>query len=166
MFQYIFQVVLFQLLFLLIYDGFLKRETFFNYNRIYLLATVILSFILPFVQLGIFENTVPQQLIIKLPEVVIGNLDPEPTVFKVQGATQTANENIWQWHYIIYIGMLLATVIFVAKLVKLIWLIENNPRRWQGDILLIKLMKSSAAFSFSTEFLWANTLINTTNKPY
>lgn len=148
MFQYIFQVVLFQLLFLLIYDGFLKRETFFNYNRIYLLATVILSFILPFVQLGIFENTVPQQLIIKLPEVVIGNLDPEPTVFKVQGATQTDNENIWQWHYIIYIGMLLATVIFVAKLVKLIWLIENNPRRWQGDILLIKLMKSSAAFSF------------------
>lgn len=148
MFQYIFQVVLFQLLFLVIYDGFLKRETFFNHNRIYLLATVILSFLLPFVQLGIFENTMPQQLIIKLPEVVIGALDAESAGVTVQGTTQSINENIWQWHYIIYIGMMLATLIFITKLVRLVWLIENNPKRWQGDILLIKLIKSSAAFSF------------------
>lgn len=148
MLQYIFQVVLFQLLFLLIYDGFLKRETFFNYNRIYLLATVILSFLLPFVQLGVFENTVPQQLIIKLPEVVIGTLDSESAIVAVQGTAQTINQNIWQWHYLIYIGMLLATLMFITKLVRLVWLIENNPKRWQGDILLIKLIKSNAAFSF------------------
>jgi bla regulator protein blaR1 len=48
----------------------------------------------------------------------------------------------------IYAGMLIATSLFVIKLFKLLYLIEKNPKRWHGDILLIKLLKSTAAFSF------------------
>lgn len=148
MLNYLFQIVLFQLLFLLIYDAFLKRETFFNYNRLYLLATAVLSFVLPLVQFQVFANSIPEVLVINLPEVVIGNVDTTKSIASSQTATEITMQGNWQWMYVIYAGMLIATSLFVIKLFKLLYLIEKNPKRWHGDILLIKLLKSSAAFSF------------------
>jgi len=36
---------------------FLKRETYFHFNRFYLLSTIIVAFALPLLNLGLFENT-------------------------------------------------------------------------------------------------------------
>ena len=68
----IIQIVLFQTLFLLVYDLFLRRETFFNYNRIYLLLTSIFSLVLPFVKLSELRKVTTQETVIRLPEVFIG----------------------------------------------------------------------------------------------
>jgi hypothetical protein len=133
---------------LLIYDAFLKRETFFNYNRLYLLATAVLSFVLPLVQLQVFANTMPEALIINLPEVVIGNIEASQAKSTLEPTSQIVERSSWKWLYVIYAGMLIATSLFVIKLFKLLYLIEKNPKRWHGDILLIKLLKSTAAFSF------------------
>jgi len=46
MLYYVLQTIAFQLFFLIVYDVFLKRETFFNWNRAYLLLTASLSFLL------------------------------------------------------------------------------------------------------------------------
>jgi hypothetical protein len=46
----ILQIVAFQALFLLVYDLLLRKETFFNYNRAYLLVTSMLSIALPFIK--------------------------------------------------------------------------------------------------------------------
>lgn len=148
MLNYLFQIILFQLLFLLIYDAFLKRETFFNYNRLYLLTTAVLSFVLPLVQLQVFANSIPEVLVINLPEVVIGNVDNTKSIASSQTASEITMQGNWQWMYVIYAGMLIATSVFVIKLFKLLYLIEKNPKRWHGDILIIKLLKSTAAFSF------------------
>lgn len=43
MLHYFLQVIGFQLFFLIIYDIVLKKETFFNLNRAYLLITALLS---------------------------------------------------------------------------------------------------------------------------
>ena len=48
MLHYILQTIVFQLLFLMVYDVFLKKETFFNWNRFYLLVSAFLSIVLPF----------------------------------------------------------------------------------------------------------------------
>src|SRR5690606_36667263 len=69
----IIQVAAFQLVFLMIYDAFLKKETFFNWNRFYLLITAILSVVIPFIRLDVFKNSIPQEYIINLPEIFIGN---------------------------------------------------------------------------------------------
>lgn len=148
MLNYLFQIILFQLLFLLIYDAFLKRETFFNYNRLYLLTTAVLSFVLPLVQLQVFANSIPEVLVINLPEVVIGNVDNTKSIASSQTASEITMQGNWQWMYVIYAGMLIATSVFVIKLFKLLYLIEKNPKRWHGDILIIRLLKSTAAFSF------------------
>ena len=47
MITYIIQIIAFQLIFLLVYEALLKKETFFNYNRWYLLSTSVLSLLLP-----------------------------------------------------------------------------------------------------------------------
>ena len=44
--SYIIQVIAFQLVFLIIYDAFLKRETFFNWNRVYLIASALISVVI------------------------------------------------------------------------------------------------------------------------
>ena len=48
---YIIQVMVIQVLFLAVYDFFLSKETFHNYNRWYLLGAPVLSFVLPLVKI-------------------------------------------------------------------------------------------------------------------
>lgn len=68
----LFQILFFQILFLGIYDLFLKKETFFNLNRAYLLFAPVLGCALPFISLGFIQQNIPQQYVFHLPTVVIG----------------------------------------------------------------------------------------------
>lgn len=71
MIHYILQIIVYQLLFLVVYDIFLKKETFFTWNRCYLLITPILSFILPFIKIDAIRETIPTSYTIALPEVLL-----------------------------------------------------------------------------------------------
>src|SRR6056297_51568 len=62
MITYILESLAFQLVFLLTYDLFLKKETFFQWNRVYLLGTFVLSFLLPWVKIEALKTTMPQEL--------------------------------------------------------------------------------------------------------
>ncbi|GHC46864.1 M56 family metallopeptidase [Ulvibacter litoralis] len=77
MIHYILQTLVFQLLFLAVYDLFLKNETFFTWNRVYLLITPLLSLVLPFVKLDIIRQSIPENYVIQLPTVFVGNTPPE-----------------------------------------------------------------------------------------
>ncbi len=148
MLHYILQTIAFQLFFLIIYDAFLKRETFFNWNRAYLLFTSVLSVVLPFIKIDQFKEVVPQQFLINLPEVILGNLNPvnfnivsEPGVNAVPGF-------VFSWQLLLFIGTIIAFILFAYKLIKIALLISSNPKRWQGNIRIVKLINSNAAFSF------------------
>ena len=109
MINYIVQVVLFQVLFLAVYDLFLNRETFFKWNRLYLIATPVLSFIIPLLKFDIFKNTVPQEYIVMLPEVVI---NPQVIIEQSSNSAETTN-----YLMLIFIsGVVLFTVLFLVKL--------------------------------------------------
>lgn len=73
MVHYVFQLFTFQLLFLAVYDLFLKKETFFQYNRVYLLCTSILSIALPLLKIGVLRQAIPQEYLVQLPLVFIGD---------------------------------------------------------------------------------------------
>jgi len=152
MLQYIIQIIAFQLLFLIIYDLFLKRETFFNWNRAYLLTTALLSLILPFIKIGRFKNVIPQIYVLQLPEINIGQITPVSAETSdinalVTAATRTTTTD-WSWSIIFYLGLVISAGIFLVKLYKLVLIIQNNPRRWKGNVLIVTLLKSTAAFSF------------------
>lgn len=53
MIQYILECIAFQLVFLVIYDFYLKRETFFQWNRCYLIGAYPLSLFLPWIKIEV-----------------------------------------------------------------------------------------------------------------
>src|SRR5690606_3702851 len=145
---YMLQVAAFQLVFLMIYDAFLKKETFFNWNRLYLLVTAILSVIIPFIRLDVFKNTIPQEYIISLPTVFIGN-GTAANQHVVQLETVIIESNSFlPWENVFYSGVVLASLLFAFKIVKVILLLVKTPKSKLGNLLIINLMNSNAAFSF------------------
>ncbi|WP_138432881.1 M56 family metallopeptidase [Winogradskyella algicola] len=156
----IIQIVLFQTLFLLVYDLFLRRETFFNYNRIYLLLTSVFSIVLPFVKLPELRKVTTQETVIRLPEIFIGDgssINANPYLAGQINEAAITNSQLPIWQIVLYIGMVLAVLMFVVKIAKLYFIKNNNPKRWKGDVLVVNLLKSSAAFSFfNTVFLGDN----------
>jgi len=142
MIHYILQVLTFQLIFIVLYDFFLKRETFFNLNRSYLLITPLISFLIPFIKFEILSNVFPKEYIIALPEVIVGTTT-EPNFLE---ATSNAETPLWQ--YVMYIGSAISLLIFCIKLFKIYQLKRNNETIIHRDYIKIILKKSTAAFSF------------------
>lgn len=146
MLHYILQTVVFQLLFLVVYDLFLKRETFFNYNRIYLLSTALLSLVLPFIQIESVKSIVTQNYRIILPEIILGDAN---NISTTAITIETINQSVyWSWSLILYLGMCIAALLFAYKIIQIIRLIITSQRYKKGSLVIVRLVKSNAAFSF------------------
>lgn len=149
MVHYTIQTIAFQVFFLLIYDVFLKKETFFNWNRFYLLATAFLSLILPFIKVNSFKEVIPQQYIISLPEIILGqqgSTTNNPILLNT--VTIENNNGISAWEIVFYLGLIMACCLFLYKLIKVTVLIIRNPKTYEGQLTLVKLINSNVAFSF------------------
>lgn len=146
----IFQIIVFQAIFLLVYDFLLRKETFFNYNRAYLIITSIISLVLPFVRFPKLREVTTKDLVIQLPEVFIGEpiITQQEIVVTEQAGIMLEQPQTPLWQIIAFVGMGIATLIFAFKIFKLVWLKSKNPKRWKGDVLVVKLINSTAAFSF------------------
>ncbi|WP_418604658.1 energy transducer TonB [Hwangdonia sp.] len=148
MIHYILQTVAFQLIFLLAYDVFLKKETFFKWNRLYLLATALLSLVLPFIKLESFKKVVPQNYIITLPEVVLGQSAANANNTMALNAVVLEQNTFSIWELVFYMGLSVAFGLFVFKIIKIAALVIKNPKQSVGNIVLVELLNSTAAFSF------------------
>lgn len=141
MINYILQVILFQILFLAVYDFFLKKETFFKWNRLYLLLSPILALIIPLLKLESIQKSMPKEYVISLPEVI---LNPQVVI------EQTTNTNfkVDYISIIFWIGVLIFTFLFLLKLTKIIRLIISNKVIKKGWYSLVILNHKRVAFSF------------------
>lgn len=148
MLHYIVQTIAFQLLFLIIYDLFLKKETFFNWNRLYLLLTPVLSLIIPLVKIPQLSKVVPQNYVVRLPEVFIGDASaPQITTTQLEPVViQTQSVSLWET--VFYLGMLVMVSIFMYKVFVLFRLIHKNPRFRKHNLVIVQLLRSTSAFSF------------------
>ncbi|WP_239970528.1 M56 family metallopeptidase [Confluentibacter citreus] len=162
MIAYFIQVAAFQLVFLMIYDAFLKKETFFNWNRIYLLSTAILSVVIPFIRLEAFKNTIPQQYIVNLPEVIIGNTLTSQNTIQLDTVI-IESKPFWTWENVLYLGITLAALLFAFKIAKVILMLIKNPKSKFGNLLIINLLNSNAAFSFFN-YIFLGDHLNETDK--
>ena len=140
MINYILQVILFQVLFLAIYDFFLSKETFFTKNRWYLLCTPVLSFLIPFIKIPSFQRAVPQEYIVYLPEIF---LSPEKVINESSFYQSINYVNVLFW-----VGISFFSILFLIKLFKIINLIRENEVLKQPDFTLILIPNQSKAFSF------------------
>jgi len=140
MINYIIQVLLFQTLFLAMYDFFLSKETFFVKNRWYLLATPILSFVLPLIKIPTFQRVVPEEITILLPEII---LSPQRVIEQT-----TIYQSIDYLDILFIAGLSIFFVIFLIKLYKLSQLIIKYKIEDKGSYKLIILPETKKAFSF------------------
>jgi bla regulator protein BlaR1 len=140
MINYIIQVMLFQVLFLVVYDFVLSKETFFTKNRWYLLMSAIMSFCIPFIQIPSFQKVVSNGVRILLPEIV---LSPQNMIEKTE-IYQNFNGGL----IIFWLGFLFFLVLFSFKVYKLTSLIIKNFIEKKDSYTLIMLPNSKKAFSF------------------
>lgn len=136
----ILQILVFQMLFLAFYELILKKETFFNGNRAYLLITSILAVVLPFVSFEFIQQQIPQLYTMELPSVMLGSVDtnPETTSISISSVLMT----IW------FVGMLISASILGSKLFRIYRLGTGNTSEYVGGIKLISIPNSDTAFSF------------------
>ena len=143
------QIAVFQFLFLAVYDLFLKKETFFSVNRAYLLLTPILGFVLPFVNLGFIQQTIPQEFRVQLPAAILGNTASETGNSQIFSFSTI--ENLW------IIGVIVSVSLFSYKIFKLKKLNTSGTTEISGRTRLIILPETDLAFSFfNTIYLGVN----------
>lgn len=143
MIHYILQTIAFQLLFLVVYDLFLKKETFFNINRIYLVVTPILSFILPLIQISAFKEYIPAEYAVQLPAVVIGDAEPLNQLGQAfVGSNLFSLTNLW------LLGGALSVLFFMYKLNRIFKLKRTGTVSMHDNFKVIKLPGTTAAFTF------------------
>lgn len=143
------QILVFQVLFLAIYDLFLKKETFFHWNRAFLLIAPILGCILPFISIGYIQQHMPQQYVFQLPTVVIGT--NTETIVNTSSSWSPTLLQIW------LVGILFSTIFLLWKFHKIAKLKSSGTVENVQGIQLIILSRSGAAFSFfNTLFLGEN----------
>ena len=140
--QYILECIAFQLVFLVIYDFFLKRETFFQWNRVYLIGSYFLSLFLPWIKIEAFKTAVPERFYV-YPEYLWGAND---------GVVVDAANSSWfsiSWEQgLLFGGMLLAALLFGYKMLQLYRLRKKGELHYFKDFTRIVLADSSVAFSF------------------
>jgi len=141
MINYMLQVVLFQVLFLAVYDFFLQKETFFKWNRSYLLLTPVLAFVIPFLKFESLQKSVPIQYVEQLPTVF---LNPQAVILQ----TVEIESSINYFQIVFYVGIVLFSILFLIKLFKIIQLIITNEVVKSENVKLVLLNKKESAFSF------------------
>lgn len=144
MITYILESLAFHLVFLLTYDLFLKKETFFQWNRTYLLVTFALSLILPWVKIQALQTTMPQELetttvfLAQLNGVVLG-----------PGAEETSFLERISWPYLVLgVGSILAAIWFAYNLIQIVRLRNRSIVENYKEFIKVTVPKSTSAFSF------------------
>ena len=152
MLSYIIQVLFFQLLFLMVYELLLKKETFFDYNRLYLLITPVLALILPFLSIEELYELLPKDSAavinsIRLPEVVIGN--PSQTIERLSEVHVSSNKVSINWWMLAYaLGVLLSLGIVFKKYLNLRKLFNFKIITKSDSYSIIEIPSSNLACTF------------------
>ncbi|WP_299434903.1 M56 family metallopeptidase [uncultured Aquimarina sp.] len=155
MFHYLLQVLIFQLLFLLIYDVLHKKDTFFNWNRLYLLVVPFLSLILPFIEIDLLSSSSAEMYVSNIERTIIAST--ENIIFNVnqtEASSKTSSRPINWWAVIYIAGIAISLIHLILKFHKLHILrnVSNISKAFNKRIVI--LPNSSHAFSFwNTIFL-------------
>ena len=144
MITYILETLVFQLVFLLTYDLFLKKETFFQWNRAYLLATYAFSLILPWIKIEALKTSIPEELgtatvfLMKLNGVTLG---------LEQGVSSFWSKMPW-FYWLLSAGSLTAMLWFIYKLYQLKKLKDNGRVERYPEFTKVIIKDGTQAFSF------------------
>ncbi len=152
MIGYILQTVAFQLLFLLVYELLLKKETFFSYNRWYLLLTFFISLLLPLFRIEGLALLVPEESIavmtnVWLPDIFIGG--DSPKIQELPAVNLTEEKFRINWWIVLYVaGLAGSLLLFLRKYSNLSRLFRFRSISSERDVTIIEVPNSEIACTF------------------
>jgi hypothetical protein len=137
---YLFEVSVSLALFYSIYWLFLKKETFFAVNRLFLISSVLFSFIVPFINASFIKIYSP---------IASRQLVERAYVFGQTASAQSKTMGIFDILWLIYlVGVGLFLLRFLYKLFKLLILIKKSSIQKINGINVVFIEKELAPFSF------------------
>ncbi len=148
MLHYAFQIVLFQVIFLCFYDLLLKRETFFNWNRAYLLITPLISCILPFIKIDFLSTDISSKYVSTLTQIITPDSDISNSKVSID-LIQNFDYDQINWFIIVYcIGMFISLFLLILKIHRLYIINDISIKSIISKTKVITLYNSNQAFSF------------------
>ena len=140
-FTYSFQIILIQIFFLVVYRMLFQKETFFVWNRWYLLGAVLFSIVIPLVSIPVLNES---NQIILLNEIMLTNVNNTEIATSVKKQLDT-NAIIL---YVYLMGVCFFMILFLLKLSK-IWKLKKHAtiQLFQSNKIYV-LSNSNQAFTF------------------
>ena len=147
MIRYNIEIIIFQGIFIILYELLLKKETFFTCNRIYLFTTYILSLLLPLIEIDFFKRYFSSSHFEMFSEEFVTTIPKEGLRLHTDGV-MGVNANMTLFEYVFYVGVIVACMVFILKIWGLIQLILKNPKEKTKAFTLVKISNENVAFSF------------------
>lgn len=139
----------------------LRNRKFHQYNRFYLLLTVVLSIVIPLLKIEFWEETVQQPNLIKLLAVVsAAEKNAEQVTFK-----QTS---VWDWELFAsgIFSAISAIILFMllSNLAKIFLNIRKHPKEFWNNICFVFSNTKGTPYSFFKYIFWNNQIDINTNE--
>jgi len=136
------------------YCLFLNKETHYTLNRIYLLMSCIIAFVLPVMQIGALKPSHDGTAV----HVMIKRASVQPSYNNLSFNTITLNEALF---YGYLLGGLVLTIVLIYKLTSLIKMVKGADTTVNNRYKMINIDGSNTAFSFFNYlFIGSNTAVN------
>ncbi|WP_184541696.1 M56 family metallopeptidase [Mucilaginibacter sp. FT3.2] len=129
------------------YCLFLNKETHYTLNRVYLLLSCIISFILPVIQVGALKpaDAVVQQTYVTIAPAA-SNAAASPIVnYKLETAHITLQDAVW---YAYLTGIAVLSLLLFIKIIRLLMMTSKAKTLAGNQYKLVGLSNSNTAFSF------------------
>jgi hypothetical protein len=138
---YLFESAVILMFFWTVYWLFLRTETFFKLNRVYLQITLILSLLIPMIDWVVDIKTADVINVYILDTIVVTAQEVEV------GAIQIIKE--FSWIPLVFIaGTIIATVIFIWGMVKMLAFVKRSKTIKDGRVVYVLNDKFTRPFSF------------------
>ena len=144
--------------FYLFYHWFLKRTTFFQSNRAYLILAPLFAILIPCIQVssvGTIQKHTPAPLEF-IPQTIQEIQQTESIIYQ---NFQTVNSTVtWQWSDLLIGAYGIIAILFLLKLVHNLWSIKNmiqgSKRKKQKNYIQVFNQNNQSPFSFFNYLFW------------
>jgi len=149
--KFMFEVGISLALFTVVYLLFLRKETFFGLNRIYLMGSVCFSLILPFIHFQV-NTGMPNVMLDEVTIKATGYQNLLQTVFvystSISGEIEKTIQSIGLIRFIYILGTTIFLLLFVYRLLQIAALILNNESEVNNGVRIVKIDRDTTPFSF------------------
>lgn len=149
MLQYIIYSSLIWLVSLVMYEWLFKKESFHQFNRMYLLFSLCAGLIIPLLNFSKLVSDSQQTILKPVTQVykMKQSLVVNPT-HALPISTSSSVFNVEQFLWIIYIiGILIGSILLMKEIIYLIKLFQRGHKTNEQDCIIVQTGKSHAAFS-------------------